>query len=89
METQNTAHKLGRYTRAKEFKQMFTLFDILLFAKYILSACLVLVILLAPSYLAVLNGKGDYDVLIVRLSSWLLGWTIVGWFFGLFWSIKK
>ncbi|HNY25387.1 MAG TPA: hypothetical protein PKJ33_02475 [Alphaproteobacteria bacterium] len=46
-------------------------------------------IFLAPSYLAVKNGKGDYDAVIVRFSSWLLGWTGLGWIFGLFWGTRK
>jgi len=68
---------------------MFTLFNILPIIKSILCICIVLVIFLAPSYLAVKNGKGDYDAVIVRFSSWLLGWTGLGWIFGLFWGTRK
>jgi hypothetical protein len=46
------------------------------------------VIFLAPAYLARLNGKGKMDMGVVRISSWLFGWTIVGWFVGLYWAIK-
>jgi hypothetical protein len=68
---------------------MFNLNSILLFIKYIICAAIVVGIFLAPAYIASVNGKDKYNMLLVRLSSWLLGWTGIGWLWALFQSVKK
>lgn len=66
------------------------MFDVfIIFFKYILILSIVLVIFLAPAYLASINGKDKDNILIVRISSWLFGWTGVGWLFALYWAVKK
>ena len=50
---------------------------------------LVFLIVLTPSFIAYKNGLGREQIVIVRLSSILLGWTIIGYLFALFYSIKK
>ena len=51
----------------------------------ILKVVLVLLILITPSYIAYKNE----DVVIVRCSSIIFGWTIIGYLFALIYSIKK
>lgn len=57
--------------------------------KYVFAAMLVLAVLMAPAYLARQTKKGNTDMFIVRTSSWLFGWTGVGWVFALWWAVKK
>ncbi|MCL1892183.1 MAG: hypothetical protein FWF97_02755 [Alphaproteobacteria bacterium] len=57
--------------------------------KYIFAALLIIVIIMAPAYLARQMKKGTVDMGIVRCGSWLLGWTGVGWLFALWWAVKK
>jgi len=61
----------------------------ILVVKHIFYICIFIVLFLAPSYLARANGKDAYNMLIVRMSSWLLGWTLIGWLFALYWAVKK
>ncbi|MBN1325000.1 MAG: superinfection immunity protein [Alphaproteobacteria bacterium] len=68
---------------------MFSISNILLFIKYIICGAIVVGVVLAPAYIARLNGKDKYNMLLVRASSWLLGWTGIGWLWSLFWSTKK
>ena len=68
---------------------MITTPDILLIIKYILAFCIVTVIVLAPAWLARQTGKNKQDMILVRLASWIFGWTIIGWLWSLFWSSKK
>jgi hypothetical protein len=68
---------------------MFNVSSILIFVKYLISAVIVVGIVLAPTYLARVNGKGKYEMLFVRISSWLFGWTGIGWLWALFISSKK
>jgi len=61
----------------------------ILTVKYIVAAiCLVLVIL-APAYLAAQTKKGKADAMRVRVASWLFGWTGIGWLLALLWAIRK
>ena len=63
--------------------------ETILIIKYIVAAvCLVLVIL-APAYLAAQTKKGKADALRIRVASWLFGWTGVGWLLALIWAVKK
>ncbi len=64
-------------------------FDILLYLKYAVAGAILVIIALAPAYLARQTKKGKYDMLKVRLASWLLGWTGVGWLWALWWATKK
>lgn len=57
--------------------------------KHIIYVSVFIGLFLAPAYLARINEKDGYNMLIVRLSSWLLGWTIIGWVFALYWAVKK
>ena len=68
---------------------MFNVSGILIFVKYLISAVIVVGIILAPAYLASVTGKGKYEMLFVRISSWLFGWTGIGWLWALFISSKK
>ncbi|MDR1360815.1 MAG: hypothetical protein LBJ18_00700 [Rickettsiales bacterium] len=63
--------------------------SVLLPIKYIFAGLLVAAIALAPAYLARVNGKDKLNMGIVRISSWLFGWTGVGWLFALWWAVKK
>ena len=64
---------------------MITTPDILLVIKYALAICIVVVIVLAPAWLARQTGKSKQDMILVRLASWLFGWTGIGWLWSLFW----
>ena len=68
---------------------MFNNINIILTIKYIISLGLFLTIFLTPAYLARANGKDAYNMLIIRTSSWLFGWTGIGWLFALYWAVKK
>lgn len=68
---------------------MFSDLNYILIIKYILYISIFTIIFLAPAYLARANGKDAYNMVIVRVSSWLLGWTGIGWLFALYWAAKK
>jgi hypothetical protein len=55
----------------------------------ILLLVLLFAIMMAPAWLAAENGKGKFDAGLVRIASWLFGWTGVGWLFALYWAVKK
>ncbi|MDR1337777.1 MAG: superinfection immunity protein [Rickettsiales bacterium] len=57
--------------------------------KYIICSAIVVGVMLAPAYLARVNGKAKCDMMIIRMSSWVFGWTVIGWLLALFWSIRK
>ncbi|MCL2748988.1 MAG: superinfection immunity protein [Alphaproteobacteria bacterium] len=61
----------------------------IIIAKYIFAILLITAILMAPAYLARQAKKGNVDMFIVRTSSWVLGWTGVGYLFALWWAVKK
>lgn len=63
--------------------------DFILLLKYVASVAILFGILMLPAYLARINGKDKYNMLFVRISSWLFGWTGVGWLLGLFWGTRK
>lgn len=57
--------------------------------KYIAAITIVVAIILAPAWLARQTKKSKYDMLLIRLASWVFGWTGIGWLWALFWAIKK
>lgn len=68
---------------------MITLSDILPVAKYAISILIIAVIVLSPAWLARQTGKNKQDMILVRLASWIFGWTGIGWLWSLFWASKK
>lgn len=68
---------------------MITPTDILLFIKYAVAIMIVFTIILTPAWLARQTGKNKQDMILVRLASWIFGWTGIGWLWSLFWSAKK
>ena len=68
---------------------MTTPFDILLVIKYAIAIMILIAIVLAPAWLARQTGKSKQDMILVRLASWIFGWTGIGWLWSLFWSAKK
>lgn len=68
---------------------MITPTDILLVIKYAVAIMIVLTIILTPAWLARQTGKNKQDMILVRLASWIFGWTGIGWLWSLFWSAKK
>jgi hypothetical protein len=63
--------------------------DFILIAKYILCAIIVISIILVPAWLARQNGKEKYDMMMIRMASWVLGWTGIGWLLALIWGVRK
>ena len=63
--------------------------NVLLIIKYAAAIAIVIGIRLAPAYLARVSGRDKYNMLLVRIYSWLFGWTGIGWLIALFWGIKK
>ncbi len=61
----------------------------ILIIKYIVATVALVVIILAPSYLAAKNDKGKIDAMRIRVASWVFGWTGIGWLLALFWAVKK
>lgn len=64
-------------------------FDILLALKYALAAMILLIIGLAPAWLARQTKKAKWDMGMVRIGSWLFGWTGVGWLWALWMAVRK
>ncbi len=63
--------------------------DILLYIKYAAAVAILIVIFLAPAWLARQTKKGKFDMGVVRIASWLFGWTGVGWLVALYWAVRK
>ena len=57
--------------------------------KYAIAIWLVVVIVMAPAWIAANNGKAGMPAKYVRVANWLFGWTGVGWLVALFWSARK
>lgn len=55
----------------------------------ILKIALILLVLLTPSFIAYKNELSRTDCVIVRCSSIILGWTVIGYLFALIYSVKK
>lgn len=83
--TQNTVYnqkKWGRKSAPMEIKNMLVI-------KYIISILIISIIVLAPAWLARQNKRSKQDNILIRLASWIFGWTGIGWLWALFWSVKK
>lgn len=63
--------------------------DIIPILRHIAIVCVFLAIVLAPAYLAAVNGSAKYNRMRVRVGSWLFGMSFIGWIFALFVSTKK
>ena len=82
---QNTVYnqkKWGRKSAPMEIKNMLVI-------KYIISILIISIIVLAPAWLARQNKRSKQDNILIRLASWIFGWTGIGWLWSLFWSAKK
>ena len=63
--------------------------QVIIFIKYIIAIALIAAIVFAPAYLAQQTKKDKTDMARIRIGSWLLGWSIIGWLWALFKSTKK
>ena len=63
--------------------------DLLMIVKYAIAITVFVCIVLAPAYLAAVNGREKYDKMRVRCGVLLFGWSILGWIFSLFLATKK
>ena len=63
--------------------------DILIYARYAGAAVALVLVMLTPAYLARQMKKNKLDMVKVRMASWLLGWTGVGWLWALWWAVRK
>lgn len=68
---------------------MFNWNGILTVIKYIIAIYIVIVIVLAPVWIARQNKTDKTAMCFTRIFSWLFGWTGIGWLLGLFVSSKK
>jgi hypothetical protein len=57
--------------------------------KYIFAVLLISAIMMAPCWFARQTKKNGLDQGIVRVGSWLFGWTGIGWLFALWWAVRK
>ena len=71
------------------FKKMITTATIILTIKYILATSIFVGIVCAPAWIARQTDKNKQDMSLVRLGSWLFGWSIVGWFYALVVGTRK
>ena len=60
-----------------------------IFIKYAIAILLLALVVLLPAYLAQVTGKDKTDMARIRIGSWLLGWTVIAWFWSLFKSTEK
>ena len=72
----------------KENKMIMGL-NVLLILKYAICVLISIGIIMAPAWIARQNGKGKPDMHAVRLASWVFGWSIIGWFWALYWAVRK
>ena len=63
--------------------------NIVIFVKYVVAIALVAMVFCAPAYLAQQTKKDKTDMTRIRIGSWLLGWSVIGWIWALFTSSKK
>lgn len=61
----------------------------ILIVKYILAISILTGILCSPAWIARQTEKNKQDMFLVRLGSWLFGWSIIGWFYALVIGTKK
>ena len=63
--------------------------NFLLIVKHIVAIVVLACIVLAPAYLAAINGRDKQQTYRIRCASWLFGWSIIGWIIALFMASKK
>ncbi len=63
--------------------------NILLYVKYAIAIAILLVIILAPAWIARQTKRDKTEMAIIRISSWLFGWTGVGWLVALYLAARK
>ena len=63
--------------------------NVIIFIKYIVAIILIAAIVCAPAYLAKQTKKDKSNMARIRIGSWLLGWSVIGWIWALFESTKK
>ncbi|MBR2286280.1 MAG: hypothetical protein IJ866_02395 [Alphaproteobacteria bacterium] len=63
--------------------------NLIIYIKYIVAIILVVAVFCAPAYLAGQTGRDKTDMTKIRVGSWLLGWSIIGWLWALFKASKK
>lgn len=62
---------------------------ILIVAKYAIAIAILVGVWMAPAWVARQTSKDGYNMVMVRLASWLLFWTGIGWLWALFCASKK
>ncbi|MBQ8473546.1 MAG: hypothetical protein IJ500_01645 [Alphaproteobacteria bacterium] len=62
---------------------------IILIVKYIVATSIFIGIVCAPAWIARQTDKNKQKMYLVRLGSWLFGWSIVGWFYALIIGTRK
>ena len=62
---------------------------VFLYAKYIVAGAVIIAIMSAPAWFSSQTKKNKTDSVIIRIASWLLGWTGIGWLVALYIAIKK
>jgi len=62
---------------------------VFLYFKYAFALVVVTTIILAPAWLARQTKKNKTITVWVRVYSWLLGWTGIGWLVALYIAVKK
>ena len=62
---------------------------VFLYLKYALAIAICVAIILAPAWLARQTKKNKTTTVWVRIYSWLLGWTGIGWLAALYLAVKK
>jgi len=62
---------------------------IFLYFKYAVAITLIIVVALAPAWIARQNKKNKMQMVWVRIYSWLFGWTGIGWLIALYIAAKK
>ncbi|MCL2017898.1 MAG: hypothetical protein FWG80_03965 [Alphaproteobacteria bacterium] len=60
-----------------------------LIIKYIFAIGIIWIIWMFPAWLARQNKIAGVQMAQVRFSSWVFGWTGIGWLMGLWWAVKK
>jgi len=60
-----------------------------LYFRYALAIMIVIAIVLAPAWLGRQNKKNKTAAAWIRVYSWLLGWTGVGWLVALYIAVRK
>lgn len=66
-----------------------TIATVILVTKYIAAVSILVGIVCAPAWIARQTDKNKQDMFLVRLGSWLFGWSVIGWFYALAISARK